>query len=331
MRKTLEVVTSRWFVKLAFLAYFLFAVVQLLRFERWARGTGTFVRRPESVAGMLPIGHFTSFFAWLRGGGWDTFLPAGLVIILGALTLSVLYKRGFCGWLCPVGIVWEGLAALGRRVFGKNVRMPRWLDLVGRGFRYVLAGGFMSLLLLVPLQEAVGFRELPYMWVADLKIIHLMAEPAWLITFAVGAVATVAFGPVWCRYACPLGGLYSAVGSASVLAVKRDSDTCIHCHKCSEVCHAAVVPEKATRVWAPECDGCMDCVKACPVEGCLTARGPAGLRIEPWMWAVLVVATWLAIWGIAKALGQWDTSVPPEAFKQVINSGLLEQRTRGFF
>lgn len=327
----LDVVTSRWFVKSAFLAVFLASVVQLLRFEAWARGTGPFVRRPEAVAGLLPIGHFTSFFAWVRGGGWDTLLPAGLVIIIAALLVSLFFKRGFCGWVCPVGTIWEAFSSLGRRVMGRNVRVWKYLDLFGRGVRYVLAFGFMTWLLLVPLPEAVGFRQLPYMWIADLKILHLMAEPGWLTAAGLAAVLSFVFGPVWCRYLCPLGGLYSAVGIASPCTIERDTETCIHCRRCTKVCHAFVEPEQATRVWAPECDGCMDCVKVCPVDGCLEARAFSRVRIAPWAWPVLVVTLWLIVVGFAAALDQWNSKVPPEVFREVINSGLIEQRTRGFF
>ena len=103
-----DLVTSRLLVRGAFLLYFAWAVWRLLQFESWARGEGEYVARPESVAGILPIGHFTSFFAWIKGGGWDTLLPAGLVIILAAIAVSFLFKRGFCGWICPVGAVWAG-------------------------------------------------------------------------------------------------------------------------------------------------------------------------------------------------------------------------------
>ena len=326
----LEFVTSRWVVKTAFLVFFAFTVVQLLRFERWAKGVGPYVKRPEAVAGILPIGHFTSFFAWVRGGGWDSILPAGLVLILMSLTVSFLFKRGMCGW-GPVGTIWEACAAFGRRVMGRNVRVWRWLDLLGRGFRYLLAAAFVSALLAVSVQEAASFRLLPYMWIADLKIIHIMAEPAYLAVVGLAAALSFVFGPVWCRYLCPLGGLYSAVGIASPCAIERDVDSCIDCHKCSKVCHAFVEPEKTTRVWAPECDGCMDCVKVCPVEGCLEAKAFSRERIAPWVWPLLVVTLWLVIFGYAKALNQWDSKVPLEAYRQVIQSGLVEERTRGFF
>lgn len=326
-----DVVTGRWFVKSAFFAFFVFTVVQLFRFVAWARGTGPFVDRPEAPAGILPIGHFTSFYAWVKGGGWDTLLPAGLVIIIGAVVVSLFFKRAFCGWICPVGTVWEAFSSLGRRIFGRNFVLPKWLDLLGRSFRYVLAFGFMAFVGMVSIEEAVGFRSLPYMWVADIKILGMMVDPLYvLVVLFVGAVS-MAIGPLWCRYLCPLGGLYSAIGVASPCTIERDGERCISCRKCTKVCHAYVEVHKTGRVWAPECDGCMDCVKVCPVDGCLEAKAFGAIRISPWVWPLLVVGVWLTIYAAAKLTGNWDSSIPPQAFQQVINSGLLEETTKGFF
>lgn len=327
-----DVVTGRWFVKGVFLAFFVWSCVRLFQFAKWARGEGPYVARPEAPAGILPIGHFTSFFAWVRGGGWDTLLPAGLVIIIGALTLSLLFKRGFCGWMCPVGTVWEAFAAAGRKLLGgRNLRLPRWLDIGLRGFRYVLTAAFVGILLfLVPVSEAVRFRALPYMWVADLKILGIMIRPTYILVVLFVGAASAMVGPVWCRYLCPLGGLYSAVGLASPCAIERNAETCIECGKCSKSCHAFVEPEKTTRVWAAECDGCMDCVRVCPVDGCLEAKAFSRVRIAPWLWPLLVVGVWLGIYGVAVATRHWHSTVPLEAYKQVINSGLLQQHTQGF-
>ena len=329
-RRVLHALRSRWFVKGAFLVLFLWLTSRLLAFASWARGEGAFVPRPEAVAGILPVGHFTSFFAWVKGGGWDTFLPAGLVIILAALATSLVFKRGFCGWICPVGTLWEGASAFGRRLLGGNFRLPKWLDLTGRGFRYLLGFGFFAFVALVSIPEAVGFRELPYMWVADIKIIEGFGQPLFIAVAALAFVISMLVGPVWCRYLCPLGALYSVVGLASPCAVKRDAETCIDCSRCTKSCHAFVDVQHATTVRAPECDGCMDCVKSCPVEGCLEARAVGYLRIAPWVWPVAVVVLWFTIIGVAKITGNWDTSIPVDAFRQVINSGLLEQTTPMF-
>lgn len=326
-----RVFTSRWLVKGAFFVLFVWLASRLLAFAAWARGEGPFVPRPEAVAGILPVGHFTSFFAWLKGGGWDTLLPAGLVIIIAALATSLLFKRGFCGWICPVGTLWEGAAAIGRRLLGgRNIRLPRWLDIAGRGFRYVLGFGFFAFVGMVSIPEAVGFRELPYMWVADIKIIEGFGQPIFLIVILFASALSMLLGPVWCRYACPLGALYSAVGLASPCAVKRDDQTCIDCGKCTRVCHAFVDVQHAATVHAAECDGCMDCVKVCPVEGALEARAFGRMRIAPWVWPLLVVGLWFAIYLVAKLTGNWDTTIPVDVFRQVIGSGLLEQTTPMF-
>ena len=320
-----DAVTSRWFVKGAFLAYFVYACVQLMRFAAWARGRGTYVRRPEAPAGLLPVGHFTSFFAWVRGGGWDALLPAGLVIILGALAVSIAFRRGFCGWLCPVGTVWDAFAATGRKLFGRNLRVPRWLDISGRVVRYALTALVVAFLVMVPLSEAVSFRTLPYMWTADIKIISLMLNPIYIVVVLLAGVLSMLFGPVWCRYLCPVGGMYSAAAALSPSAVRRTDDNCIHCGKCTKACHAFIEVEKAGTVRDTECDGCMECVKVCPAEECLEATAFGRVRVAPWVWVTLVVALWLGIFGVAKVTGRWDSPIPPEQFRAAINSGVLER------
>ena len=115
---------------------------------------------------------------------------------------------------------------------------------------------------------------------------------------------------------------------ASPCAVHRDDEACIGCHKCTNVCHSLVDVEHAKdRVWAPECDGCMDCVRVCPAPGALEARFLGRWRIPAWVWPVLVVVVWLAIYLVAKLTHNWDTTISRDAFKQIINSGLLQQRT----
>lgn len=322
-----RVLTSRWLVKGAFFVLFVWLVSRLLAFASWARGEGAYVPRPESVAGILPVGHFTSFFAWVKGGGWDTLLPAGLVIILAALAVSLLFKRGFCGWICPVGTVWEVAAASGRKLIGRNIRLPKWLDILGRGLRYVLGFAFFAFVAAVPLTESLGFRELPYMWVADIKIIEGFGNPVYLTVLALAFVVSMMLGPVWCRYLCPLGALYSLVGMASPCAVKRNAETCIDCSRCNKSCHAFVDVQHASTVRAAECDGCMDCVKACPVEGCLEAWVAGGPKVKPWVWPLAVVVLWFGIVGAAQLTGNWKTTIPDETFRAVINSGLLEETT----
>ena len=133
------------------------------------------------------------------------------------------------------------------------------------------------------------------------------------------------FGPVWCRYLCPVGGMYSALAELSPCKVRRNEDNCIHCHRCTRVCHAFIDVEEDAVVRDTECDGCMDCVKICPAENCLQAKTLGGLTIAPWVWPLLVVAVWLAIFGFAKVTGNWDTRVTPEQMRAAVQSGVIDR------
>ncbi|MEI8240519.1 MAG: 4Fe-4S binding protein [Actinomycetota bacterium] len=321
-----DLLTSRWFIKTAFFLYFVFACVQLMRFAAWTRGLGPYVARPESPAGLLPVGHFTSFFALVRGGGWDVLLPAGLVIIIGALAVSLLLKRGFCGWICPLGTFWDAFALAGQKIMGRNVRVPKWLDYTGRGFRYLLTALIVfALLVMVPVSQAVDFRSFPYMWVADIKTISMMIRPTYLLVVLFAGILSFLFGPVWCRYLCPVGGVYSVVGELSPCKVRRNDDACTHCLRCDNVCHAFVAVEKSKVVNDTECDGCMECVKICPADDCLEATVLGRTTIAPWVWPLLVVGLWLAIWAAAYATGNWKSPIPPDQFRAAVQSGVLDR------
>lgn len=338
-----RIVGNRWFVKGSFFLIFVIACVQLMSFAArmmalapsvfgdqnklfaaigWMQMGGSPAMsglqpptgRPEVVAGILPVGHYTSFFAWLKGGGWDTLLPAGLVIIIGAWLLSVFLKRGFCGWICPLGTFWEAWSALGRKLFGRNIKLPKWLDYAFRAIRYAIAFMFFFWLASVSIQEATGFRTLPYMFIADIKIIKSFMTPPFLIAFGTASVLTLFFSSFWCRYLCPLGGLYGPMSTVSPCTICRDEELCIDCNKCNETCHAFIDVANSKSVRSPECDGCMDCVHVCPVQGAVEMKVAGRWTIPAWTWPLLVAGVWLLVWTIAKVTGNWDTTVPQETF-----------------
>ncbi len=319
--RTFERIGPRLLVRGGFLAYFVYISVRLLMFRAWALGTGPFVSRPEAVAGLLPVGSYMSFFLWLKTGFFDPVLPAGIVIIIGAIATSLIFKRGFCGWICPVGTVWEGASWLGRKVLKRdNFRLPRRVDLTLRGARYVFAALLMLWLAAVSVAEAINFQQLPYYATVDAKMLLLFATPVYLAVIGLAFVGMMLLGNVWCRYLCPLGGVYGACGVVSACTVVRDAEECIDCGKCAKACHAAVPVDTLRSVHAPECDGCQDCVRACPAEGALTSRAFGRFAFPWWVWPVAVVVLWLAIYAVARLTGHWDTQLPVETFRQFMQT-----------
>jgi len=100
--------------------------------------TAPLLSRPPSVEGFLPIGALTSLKYWLVSGKIHPVHPAALVIFLTILLMSLLAKKSFCSWLCPVGTLSEVAYKLGRCVFGQNYSIWLWLDLLLRCVKYLL-------------------------------------------------------------------------------------------------------------------------------------------------------------------------------------------------
>lgn len=290
----------------AIFLFFIWTCWRLYSFYMWATGTGSFVSHPGATAGLVPLGAIMGVIAWLKTGTFDPVFPAAEVIILGAILLSLLFKKGFCGWICPVGSATSIFGWLGRKMFGKTYNVPRKLDVGLRVPKYLIAGAILMFLIIMPAAEALSFQHLPYYAISDLKILLLLLSPgvwfAGLILFV--ALTSVYWGNTWCRYFCPLGAVYGAVGCASAGTVVRDKDICISCGACTKACNKRVDVANLETVRAPECDGCLDCVEVCPEPGALTARF-LGIKLQVWAWPLLVIGLWLAVWGIAVLTGHW--------------------------
>ena len=86
--------------------------------------------------------------------------------------MSWLFRKSFCGWLCPVGTVSEYLWRLGRRTFGRNFRLPRRLDIALRSLKYILLGLFVYAVGSMSVPAIRAFLEGPYGMVDDVKMLN---------------------------------------------------------------------------------------------------------------------------------------------------------------
>lgn len=307
-------ITPRTWVRTGFLLFFLWSCWRLWAFYQWAIGNGGWVARPEATAGLVPLGALMSLIAWFKTGIFDPVMPAGVVIIVGAVVVSILFKRAFCGWICPVGSTVAIFGWLGRMLFGgRNLPMPRRADLVLRVPKYIFAAMVLFWLVPLPAEVSLHFQQLPYYATSDLKILYGILHPAWGYWALAGfvGVTSMLWGNTWCRYLCPLGAIYGGLGVFSAGTVGRHAEACTDCGTCTTVCHARIDVAKARVVRSAECDGCQDCVRTCPTPGAISAR--FGSARIPWQfWPILVVVTWLLVYALAFGSGNWTHGLPDD-------------------
>jgi 4Fe-4S binding protein len=141
-----------------------------VRYYEWG-GRTLFVDRPPGVEGWLPIAALMNLKYFVLTGAMPTVHPAGMFLLVAFLSISLLFRKAFCSWLCPVGTISEWLWKGGEAMFGRSLRVWRPLDVVLRGLKYILLGLFLFAVGSMSSVDIAAFLESPYGLVADVKML----------------------------------------------------------------------------------------------------------------------------------------------------------------
>jgi polyferredoxin len=305
-------------------------------FYYWMRGleTGTAATvadPPAGVEGWLPIAGLMNLKYFLLTGHVPAIRPAAMFLLITFLAMSVLLRKAFCSWLCPIGTISEYLGLLGKRLFGGNFRIWRWLDIPLRGSKYLLLGFFVWAISSMSATAIASFMQSDYGVVAGVKMLNFfrfLGETG-LIVVAILALASVFVQNFWCRYLCPYGALFGFASLLSPLRIRREPEPCIDCAKCTKVCPSNLPVDQLITIKSAECTGCLECVAICPAEGALHLALPqipkpfrqgskVPRRIPSWVMAAGVAVLFFGIVGYAKAVGLWDSHIPAAVYRQLV-------------
>ena len=309
-------------VQFAFLALNVWIATEFYLFVRQFEipGSEYTISRPPGVEGWLPIAGLMNLKAFLLTGGIPELHPATLFLITAFLAMSLLLRKAFCSWLCPVGTFSEWLWKAGRSIFRRNFALPRWADIPLRSLKYILMGLFVWVVVKMPVDGIRAFLHSPYGLVADVKMLNLFRFMTITTAVVLGVlmVASVFVQNFWCRYLCPYGALMGIAALFSPLRIRRDEKLCIDCAKCAKACPSQLPVDRLITIRSAECLGCMECVNICPAEGALDMKLLARKRVQPWMIAAGVGVIFFGLVGYAKLTGHWESSLPNAVYERLI-------------
>ena len=192
------------------------------------------------------------------------------------LAVCLVFPRGFCGYLCPLGTLidltdWAVLGRIGRTrpLGGGGWRHTRYYllvaTLVAAGMGVLVTGFVAAIPVLVrgmafivsPLETGLtkDWYLVPHYGADNILSVALFA-----VVLGLGLVAP----RFWCRYLCPSGAVFS-IANLLRLTERRVDSSCIKCGKCVKACpFDAINPDFSTR--GLECTFCQTCGGACPVR-----------------------------------------------------------------
>ena len=229
--------------------------------------------------GACPLGSLQGTFSKDR----SAFFYVGGILLLYAIMMG----RMICGWICPFGLIQDLIYKIPSPKLKKNP-VTRLLSLL----KYAILVLFV---VIVPI--TYGLRNVPlpafckYICPAGTiegglslisnKLVQntylRMLGPLFTWKFMVMVsimVGCVFIFRLFCRFICPLGGLYGLFNKISVFGVKVNESKCTDCGLCVQHCKVDI-----RHVGDRECIGCGDCVDVCPTRA-ISWKGPK-LLVKP--------------------------------------------------
>ncbi|MFC2171783.1 4Fe-4S binding protein [Acidobacteriota bacterium] len=253
----------------------LFQVLVVLAVIYLAAGWGE-----RSFEHFCPFGGMESLFALATSRTITCAIsPWNFAVFFAVLGLTLASKKSFCGWICPVGFMYELLAKIQVRLFRKKTIPPVGIDRWLRLLRYVV---LIVVLFFTWKSGELVFRGYDPYYLVFSGMGHGTVGTLSVLVIIILLVSGLLIKMSWCRYFCPMSAVMDGFSVPSILAVKRDSDRCTECRSCDDSCEHDLRPSQRRVVVHRDCTNCLNCLEACPEAGCLTLTlNNRFRRIEP--------------------------------------------------
>ncbi len=192
------------------------------------------------------------------------------------LLVTLMFGRVYCSSVCPIGTL-QDVAESFRRFslrhsrykFGEPTNRIRYIMLAIM-IICMMANTGLALLILDPYNVFVSFCHRIFAPIVGKTPVAeaLLPIPGFLLA-AVLLVATVAasFGrgrAIVCNSICPVGTTLGLVSRFAIFQIDIDTDKCIHCNKCIDVCKSSCIRPATYDVDGSRCVNCFNCLAVCP-------------------------------------------------------------------
>jgi polyferredoxin len=221
----------------------------------------------RSFEAYCPFGGMESLWGLFTDGEFSCALgPLNLSMLVALLGLTLVAKKAFCGWACPIGFLGELAARLSGRLWKGRPRVPPTANGRLKLVRYAVL--VVALIFTYRTGELVLRGYDPFYLIFSGFGHGSAGLVSILVLVAIGLGAFIV-PMLFCRYLCPLGAVFDPLSWLGLIRVRRDESKCSGCGHCSRACLQEIPVHTLQSVRHRDCTNCLECVDACPEAGVL--------------------------------------------------------------
>ena len=261
--RTNEIILGCALALLTLLLAFQSLLARYRRVHRWVRNgflVFTLVWIGWIAGAQLSIIHVINYVqAPFQNLGIGFYLAEPLIVMIGAytvLSLIVIGRGVFCGWLCPFGALQEllaqvaGLLHLPQWTPSEKLQSKLWLG------KYASVAIVLALVFLAPTGGTLAEEIEPF----KTAITSKFAREWPYVLYALGLLSVGLFTErAYCRFLCPLGGTLAILDRLHLFnLLKRRPECGSPCHLCERSCPVGAIASSG-KIKMAECFQCLDC------------------------------------------------------------------------
>jgi len=187
-------------------------------------------------------------------------------LIIGVAVVLFLYGviggRAYCSWVCPVNMVTDLAAFVRRKTHHQKDNLITSIKF--RKFRYAL------LVILLIASAFLGIAVFEFISPIGIftRSVAFGVGFGWIWLFTIFLFDAFVLKNGWCGHICPVGAMYSIIGSKNLIRVYHTKENCTNCGECLTICPepqvlSPIINKKSAFISGIECINCGRCIEVC--------------------------------------------------------------------
>lgn len=210
----------------------------------------------------------TIYKAVISGTFTFSSMISNILILLAVIPISILWGRFFCGYLCAFGSMQEVINAAARKLKIKQIKIGSKADKILKKLKYVIIIVLVALWTVGISSESFSPWNVfgvysTYKGWSDFDTFLSIGGVLLLLIIILSLFVERFF----CRYFCPLGGVFSLISKPRLYKIKKRSDKCVRCNLCTAKCSMGIDVNYEINTYGKiksgECIDCFECMNVC--------------------------------------------------------------------